>query len=92
MKRLYSGTETLEDIHALGKEISRAGVGDRPTTFLPGESGRQGDVVTAPANDNIKFENNKSMSIQQLLDALHVYAIATGNMHLTAQGKELLKK
>lgn len=94
MKRLYSGTETLEDIHTLGEEISRAGVGDRTTTFLPGESGRQGDVVTfpAPANGNVKFENNNSMSLQQFAEVLHVYAIATGNIHLTEQGKKLLKK
>lgn len=94
MKRLYSGTETLEDIHTLGEEISRAGVGDRTITFLPGESGRQGDVVTfpAPANGNVKFENNNSMSLQQFAEVLHVYAIATGNIHLTEQGKKLLKK
>lgn len=94
MKRLYSGTETLEDIHTLGEEISRASVGDRTTTFLPGESGRQGDVVTfpAPANVNVKFENNNSMSLQQFAEVLHVYAIATGNIHLTEQGKKLLKK
>lgn len=91
MKRLYSGTETIEDIHTLGEEISRAGVGDRTTSFLPGESGRQGDVVTTPVNDNVKFENNKSMSLQQFLDALHVYAMETGNLHLTEQGKKLLK-
>lgn len=92
MKRLYSGTETIEDIHTLGEEISRAGVGDRTTSFLPGESGRQGDVVTTPVNDNVKFENNNSMSLQQFAEVLHVYAIATGNIHLTEQGKKLLKK
>lgn len=94
MKRLYSGTETLEDIHALSEEISRANIGDRTTTFFPGESGRQGDITTfpPPANVNVKFKNNTSISLQQLAEALHVYAIKTGNLHLTEKGKKLLKE
>lgn len=49
-------------------------------------------MLTTPVNDNVKFENNNSMSLQQFAEVLHVYAIATGNIHLTEQGKKLLKK
>ena len=62
MKRLYSDTETIEDIHAINEALVRADV--KETTIVsPGASGRQGDIrclgdtVTTLDGRQMSFEN-----------------------------------
>lgn len=62
MKRLYSNTETIEDIHAINEALVRADV--KETTIVsPGASGRQGDIrclgdtVTTLDGRQMSFEN-----------------------------------
>ena len=68
-------------------------IGDTMKTIdLSGKWNYKTDIDDSQTIDSIKFENNNSMSLQQFAEVLHVYAIATGNIHLTEQGKKLLKK